>query len=97
MTKDELLKVAKEEFNITLNPKEKLVDLEAKLTSLEANKGVKEVKTKKTKEVVSKDPIASKGEHGKLVAWHPTHRAEFWQFIYDKKHLTDEEVESLGL
>ena len=97
MTKDELLKVAKEEFNVALNSKEKLVDLEAKLSSLESNKGVKEVKVKNTKEPVSKDPIASKGEHGKLVAWHPTHRAEFWQFIYDKKHLTDEEVESLGL
>jgi hypothetical protein len=97
MTKDELLKLAKEEHNVTLNPKEKLADLEDKVATLEANKDVKEVKTPKKKESVSKDPIASRSEHGKVVLWNPRHRAEFWQFVHDKKHLTEEEIKTLGL
>jgi|TARA_R100001198_G_C5227119_1_gene207442 hypothetical protein len=97
MTKDELLKLAKEEHNVTLNPKEKLADLEDKVATLEANKDVKEVKAPKKKETVSKDPVASRSEHGKVVPWNPRHRSEFWQFVYDKKNLTEEEIKTLGL
>ena len=97
MTKDELLKLAKEEHNVALNPKEKLADLEDKVATLEANKDVKEVKTPKKKESVSKDPIESRSEHGKVVLWNPRNRAEFWQFVHDKKHLTEEEIKTLGL
>ena len=86
-----------EEHNVTLNPKEKLADLEDKVATLEANKDVKEVKAPKKKEPVSKDPIASRSEHGKVVLWNPRHRAEFWQFVHDKKHLTEEEIKTLGL
>jgi hypothetical protein len=94
MTKDELIKSAKENFNVSLNPKDKLKDLELQYASLESTVDVEE-------EVVvesnSKDPIASRSEHGKVVPWNPMHRSEFWSFIYDKGSLTKEEKEILGL
>jgi hypothetical protein len=94
MTKDELIKSAKENFNVSLNPKDKLKDLELQYASIESTVGVEE-------EVVvesnSKDPIASRGEHGKILPWSPLHRSDFWTFIYDKGSLTKEEKEKLGL
>ena len=46
MKKDEILKTAKEKFNVKLDPKEKLADLEDKLETLEKN-NAKESKPKK--------------------------------------------------
>lgn len=94
MTKDELIKSAKENFNVSLNPKDKLKDLEHQYASLENSADVKEEVVVESK---SKDPIASRSQHGKVVPWHPMHRAEFWTFIYDKGSLTDEEKKVLGL
>ena len=37
MTKDELIKAAKENFNVSLNPKDKLADLEQQFASLESS------------------------------------------------------------
>jgi len=95
MTKDEIVKLAKENFNVSLNPKDKLADLELQLKSLEnANPVVED------EEVVESDgrtPLFSKGEHGKIVHWNPRHREEFWTFIYDERALTSEERKSLGL
>jgi hypothetical protein len=95
MTKDEIVKLAKENFNVSLNPKDKLADLELQLKSLEnANPVVED------EEVVESDgrtPLFSKGEHGKIVPWNPRHREEFWTFIYDERALTSEERKSLGL
>lgn len=93
MNKDELVEHAKEEFGVDLNKKSKLADLEAQVQDLEKNKS----KPKKESKVGSKDPIASKGEFGKVVPWSPVHRAEFWQFIYDERSLSEEEKKSLGL
>ena len=46
MKKDEILKTAKDKFNVKLDPKEKLADLEDKLETLEKN-DEKESKPKK--------------------------------------------------
>jgi len=94
MTKDELIKKAKEEYNVSLNPKDKLADLEVKLSSLEDNADVAE-KVEVVKQ--GSDPIASRGEHGKLVPWHPLHREESWTFVYKKSDLKKEELKKLGL
>lgn len=94
MTKDELIKSAKEKFNVSLNPKDKLKDLEHQYASLEDSVEVVE-EVEETSN--SKDPIASRGEHGKIVPWHPMHRSEFWEFVYDKGSLKKEEKEILGL
>ena len=48
MKKDEILKTAKDKFNVKLDPKEKLTDLEDKLETLEKN-NAKESKPKKKK------------------------------------------------
>jgi len=94
MTKDELIKSAKENYNVSLNPKDKLKDLEQQYASIENSV---EVEEEVVVESNSKDPIASRGEHGKVVAWHPMHRPDFWEFVYDKGSLTKEEKEKLGL
>jgi hypothetical protein len=94
MTKDELIKSAKENFNVSLNPKDKLKDLEQQYASIENSV---EVEEEVVVESNSKDPIASRSEHGKIVPWHPKHRREFWSFVYDKGSLTKEEKEKLGL
>ena len=93
MKKDEIVKMAKEKFNVTLNPKDKLSVLEEKLKAMES----KEEKPKPKKESGKRTPIASKSEFGKVVPWHPIHREEHWTFIYDKASLTKEEIKSLGL
>ena len=93
MKKDELVQHAKEEFGVELDKKQKLSDLEAQVEVLEKKKPVKETKKSSGK----KDPIASKGEHGKIVPWNPIHREEHWTFIYDERSLSDEEKEQLGL
>lgn len=95
MKKDELIKLAKEKFNVSLNPKDKLKDLEAKVASLEESNVV--VEEEPVQESGKRVPIASKGEHGKIVPWNPMHREEFWTFIYDKRSLSDEEKKQLGL
>tara|TARA_R100001082_G_scaffold32635_1_gene16755 strand:- start:5200 stop:5481 length:282 start_codon:yes stop_codon:yes gene_type:complete len=92
MTKDELVKVAKEKFNVSLNPKDKLVDLESQLSSLEKSDPV----DKPVEKAKSKTPLYSVGEHGKIVSYNPIHRAEYWNFIYDEKSLTDEQKKLLG-
>jgi len=94
MTKDELIKSAKEKFDVSLNPKDKLKDLEHQYASLENSV---EVDEEVVVESSSGDPIASRSEHGKIVPWHPIHRPEFWSFVYDKGSLTDEEKKVLGL
>ena len=94
MTKDELIKAAKENFNVSLNPKDKLAELEQQYASLESSV---EVEEEVEVESSSRRPIASKSEHGKVVPWNPIHREEFWQFIYDKRSLSKEELEALGL
>jgi hypothetical protein len=94
MTKDELIKTAKENFNVSLNPKDKLADLEQQFASLESSvEVVEEVEVVKE----GKDPIASRGEYGKIVLWNPKHRPEHWEFIWKKSELSKEEKESLGL
>jgi hypothetical protein len=93
MTKDEIIKLAKEEHNVSLNPKDKLVDLKAHLHSLESSSPKEEVVKKKS----NKDPVASRSEHGKVVEWSPMHREEYWEFIHDAKSLTAEEKKQLGL
>jgi len=93
MKKDELVQHAKEEFGVELDKKQKLSDLEAQVEVLEKKKPVKETKKSSGK----KNPIASKGEHGKIVPWNPIHREEHWTFIYDERSLSDEEKEQLGL
>ena len=94
MKKDEVLKIAKEKFNVKLNPKEKLSDLQDKLESLVDKAEVVEEVVEKSEK---RTPIASKGEHGKIVRWNPVHREEYWTFIYDKRSLTKEEIKLLGL
>ena len=47
MKKDEILKTAKDKFNVKLDPKEKLSDLESKLETLEKNNAEKPKPTKK--------------------------------------------------
>ena len=93
MKKDELVQHAKEEFGVELDKKQKLSDLEAQVEVLEKKKPVKETKKSSSK----KDPIASKGEYGKVVPWNPIHREEHWTFIYDERSLSDEEKKQLGL
>jgi hypothetical protein len=93
MKKDELVQHAKEEFGVELDKKQKLSDLEAQVEVLEKKKPVKETKKSSGK----KNPIASKGEHGKIVPWNPIHREEHWTFIYDERSLSDEEKKQLGL
>ena len=93
MKKDELVQHAKEEFGVELDKKQKLSDLEAQVEVLEKKKPVKETKKSSGK----KNPIASKGEHGKIVTWHPIHREEHWTFIYDERSLSEEEKKQLGL
>tara|TARA_B100001939_G_scaffold317688_1_gene304510 strand:- start:222 stop:503 length:282 start_codon:yes stop_codon:yes gene_type:complete len=93
MKKDELVQHAKEEFGVELDKKQKLSDLEAQVEVLEKKKPVKETKKSSGK----KDPIASKGEHGKIVPWNPIHREEHWTFIYDERSLSEEEKKQLGL
>jgi|TARA_Y100000114_G_scaffold94066_1_gene87453 hypothetical protein len=94
MKKDEVLKVAKEKFNVKLNPKEKLADLMDKLDALENNS---ELVEEPVQETSKRQPIASKGESGRVVRWNPLHREEYWTFIYDKRSLTKEELKKLGL
>jgi len=94
MKKDEVLKVAKEKFNVRLNPKEKLADLLHKLETLENNS---EVVEEPVQDNSKRQPIASKGENGRVVHWNPVHREEYWTFIYDKRSLTKEEIKQLGL
>ena len=96
MKKDEIIKTAQEKFNVKLNPKEKLSDLEGKLEALEKKNAEKPKPTKK-KGSGKGNPIASKGEYGKVVPWNPLHREEFWTFIYDERALSEEEREKLGL
>lgn len=93
MTKDQIVQLAKEKHNVALNPKDKLADLKAQLASLDSSAPVEEV----VEEKPGKDPLYSVSEHGKIVAWNPMHRAEFWNFIYDKKSLSKEQKEQLGL
>ena len=93
MNKDELVEHAKAEFGVDLDKKTKLADLEAQEEVLKKKKPQPKSEPKKG----SNDPIASKGEHGKVVPWHPAHRAEYWQFIYDERSLSEEEKKSLGL
>ncbi len=93
MKKDELVQHAKEEFGVELDKKQKLSDLEAQVEVLEKKKPVKETKKSSDK----KNPIASKGEHGKIVPWNPIHREEHWTFIYDERSLSEEEKKQLGL
>ena len=93
MKKDELVQHAKEEFGVELDKKQKLSDLEAQVEVLEKKKPVNETKKSSGK----KNPIASKGEHGKIVPWHPIHREEHWTFIYDERSLSEEEKKQLGL
>ena len=95
MKKDEILKTAKDKFNVKLDPKEKLADLEDKLETLEKN-DAKESNPKK-KSSGKGNPIASRGEYGKVVPWNPIHREEHWTFIYDERALSKEEKEQLGL
>lgn len=95
MTKDEIVKLAKENFNVSLNPKDKLADLELQLKSLEnANPVVEDEEVVKSN---GNNPLYSRGEFGKIVPWHPDHREEFWNFIYDKSGLSPEEKKKLGL
>ena len=94
MKKDEILKVAKEKFNVKLNPKEKLADLQHKLDTLEESS---EVVEEPVQDSSRRQPIASKGESGRIVRWNPLHREEYWTFIYDKRSLTKEEIKKLGL
>jgi hypothetical protein len=94
MTKDELIKAAKDNFDVSLNPKDKLADLEQQFSSLESSvEVVEEVEVVKE----GKDPIASKSEYGKIVPWNPRHREEHWEFIWKKSELSKEEKEKLGL
>lgn len=95
MTKDEIVKLAKENFNVSLNPKDKLADLELQLKSLENANPV--VEDEEVVESNGRTPLFSKGEHGKIVPWSPKHREEFWTFIYDERALTSEERKALGL
>jgi hypothetical protein len=95
MKKDELIKIAKEKHNVELNPKHKLKDLEAQVESLDSK--VKVEAKEEPKSSGKRTPIASKSEHGKVVAWSPKHREEFWTFIYDERSLLDEEKKALGL
>ena len=93
MKKDEIVQHAKEKFGVELDKKQKLSDLEAQVEVLEKKKPVKETKKSSGK----KNPIASKGEFGKVVPWSPMHREEYWTFIYDERSLSDEEKKQLGL
>ena len=93
MTKDDIVKIAKENFNVSLNPKDKLADLELQLKSLESSAPVEENEIESSKET----PVYSRGEFGKIVPWHPDHRPEFWNFIYDESGLSAEEKKKLGL
>lgn len=93
MTKDQLVKLAKEKFDVSLNPKDKLADLKAQLESLESSAPAEEV----VEEKPGKDPLYSVSEHGKITEWSPMHRAEYWNFIYDKKSLSAEQKKQLGL
>ena len=95
LTKDKIIEQAKEKYNVSLNPKNKLADLEAQLNSLkEKNKASKKEKKEKK---VSKTPLFSRGSFGKVVVYNPIHRDEYWTFIYSEDDLTDEEKKSLGL
>ena len=96
MKKDEIIKTAQEKFNVKLNPKEKLSDLEGKLETLEKNNAAEPKPTKK-KSSSKGNPIASRGEYGKVVPWNPIHRQEHWTFIYDEGALSEEERKNLGL
>jgi hypothetical protein len=93
MTKDDIVKIAKENFNVSLNPKDKLADLELQLKSLESSAPVEENEIESSGET----PVYSRGEFGKIVPWHPDHRPEFWNFIYDESGLSAEEKKKLGL
>ena len=93
MTKDDIIKLAKEKHNVSLNPKDKLVDLKAHLESLNSSTPVEEVVEKKS----NKNPVASRSEHGKVIEWSPMHREEYWEFVHDEKSLTAEEKKQLGL
>nr|BAR25720.1 hypothetical protein [uncultured Mediterranean phage uvMED]BAR25763.1 hypothetical protein [uncultured Mediterranean phage uvMED] len=95
LTKDKIIEEAKDKYNVSLNPKNKLVDLEAQLNNLkEKNKPSK--KEKKDKKV-SKTPLFSRGSFGKVILYNPIHRDEYWTFLYSEDALTDEEKKSLGL
>lgn len=94
MKKDELIKMAKEELNISLNPKDKLSILEEQVKTMKQSKKVEKKEIKKTR---PKNPIASKSEYGRIVRWNPVHREEYWTFIWDEAALSKEEKEKLGL
>ena len=94
MTKDDIIKFAKENFNVSLNPKDKLADLEMQLKSLESSAPVDE---EEELEFNGDNPLYSRGEFGKIVPWHPDHRPEFWNFVYDESGLSAEEKKKLGL
>jgi|TARA_B100001094_G_C18110561_1_gene760899 hypothetical protein len=95
LTKDKIIEEAKDKYNVSLNPKNKLADLEAQLNNLkEKNKLTK--KQKKDKKV-SKTPLFSRGSFGKIITYNPIHRDEYWTFLYSEDSLTDEEKKSLGL
>lgn len=95
LTKDKIIEEAKDKYNVSLNPKNKLADLEAQLSSLEQKN--KLTKKEKKDKKVSKTPLFSRGSFGKIITYNPIHRDEYWTFIYSENDLTDEEKKSLGL
>ena len=53
MTKDQIVQLAKEKHNVSLNPKDKLADLKAQLASLDSSAPVEEV----VEDSPSKNPL----------------------------------------
>ncbi|MDB9705162.1 hypothetical protein OAA77_00670 [Gammaproteobacteria bacterium] len=91
--KDEVVKMAKEKFNVNLDKKQKLEDLQAHVEKLEVSK----VEPKKEPVKKPKHPICVKTEYGKVKPYNENMREEFWTFVWDKASLTKEELELLGL
>jgi len=91
--KDEVVKMAKEKFNVNLDKKQKLEELQAHVEKLE----VSEVEVKKEPVKKPKHPVCVKTDHGMVKPYNENMREEFWTFVWDKASLTKEELELLGL